>query len=183
MIRLAALVALVGFVRGVSSLSAQEAPGPEWGLPATPVDGYDRRHAVDVLHYGIALQLPDSGRSIFGRTGILFEAQAALDSLALDFGGLEVDSVRVDGGPAVFRHEGEGLVIAIPPTAAGARRQAVVWYHGQPTDGLILGANRHGDFGVFADNWPDRARYWVPGVDHPSDKAQVTFTVHAPEYY
>ncbi|HET9582218.1 MAG TPA: M1 family metallopeptidase [Gemmatimonadota bacterium] len=158
----------------------QEDPGPEWGLPAEPVDGYERRRAVDVLHYDIAIDLPESGRSITARTGILYEAVAALDSLALDFGGLEVDSVRVDGRPAVFRHEGEQLRIETPTTAAGARREAVVWYHGEPADGLILGPNRHGDFVVFADNWPDRARYWFPGVDHPSDKATARFEVIAP---
>jgi aminopeptidase N len=147
---------------------------------AVPVDGYQRRREVDALHYEIALTLPDPGRSIAGRTEILFEAVAAFDSLALDFGGLEVDSVRVDGRTAAFRHAGERLTIETPPTAAGARREAVVWYHGAPTDGLILGPNRHGDFVVFADNWPDRARYWFPGIDHPSDKATVRFAVTAP---
>lgn len=161
-------------------LSAQETPGPEWGLPAVPVDGYERRREVDVLHYEIALTLPDSGRSIAGRTEILYEAVAPLDSLALDFSGLQVDSVRVDGRAGAFRQEGERLVIETPPTAPGARREAVVWYRGTPSDGLILGPNRHGAFVVFADNWPDRARYWFPGIDHPSDKATVHFEVTAP---
>ncbi|MGH7542564.1 MAG: M1 family metallopeptidase, partial [Gemmatimonadota bacterium] len=146
------------------------------------MDGYERRREVDVLHYEIALSLPDSDRSIAGRAEILYEAVAALDSLALDFGGLEVDSVRVDGRTAAFRHEGERLVIETPPTDPGARREAAVWYHGAPTDGLILGPNRHGDFVVFADNWPDRARYWFPGIDHPSDKATVRFEVSAPSW-
>lgn len=162
------------------AVAQKEPAGPEWGLPAVPVDGYRRRHEVDVLHYEIALTLPDSGRSITGRTGILYEARAAMDSLALDFGGLPIDSVRVDGRPAAFRHEGERLVIETPPTAQNARREATVWYHGAPSDGLILGPNRHGDFVVFADNWPDRARYWFPSIDHPSDKATVRFDVTAP---
>jgi aminopeptidase N len=34
---------------------------------------------------------------------------------------------------------------------------------------------------VFADNWPNRARFWFPSVDHPSDKATVRYMVHAPE--
>ena len=164
------------------ALPAQEAPAPEWGLPAVPVDGYERRRGVDALHYEIALTLPDSGRSITGRAEILVEAVARLDSLALDFGGLEIDSVRVDGRTAAFRHEGERLVIETPPTPPGGRREAAVWYHGAPSDGLILGPNRHGDFVVFADNWPDRARYWFPGIDHPSDKATVRFEVTAPSW-
>ncbi|HKY61048.1 MAG TPA: M1 family metallopeptidase [Gemmatimonadota bacterium] len=177
-----ALAVIQGLVLCAAPLPAQEAPGPEWGLPAVAVDGYGRRHEVDVLHYGIAIELPDSGRSIAGRTEILYEARAALDSLALDFGGLEVDSVRVDGRAAVFRHQRERLVIETPPTAPGARREVAIWYHGAPMDGLILGPNRHGDFVVFADNWPDRARYWFPGIDHPSDKATVRFDVTAPSW-
>ena len=147
-----------------------------------PVDGYERRRELDVLHYEIALTLPDSGSSITGRTEVLVEALAPFQSLTLDFGGLEVDSVRVDGRAAPFVHEVERLVIETPPTAAGGRLEAAVWYHGSPADGLILGPNRHGDFVVFADNWPDRARYWFPGIDHPSDKATVRFEVNAPSW-
>src|SRR2546422_9744896 len=33
---------------------------------------------------------------------------------------------------------------------------------------------------VFADNWPERARFWLPTVDRPGDKAKVTFIVKAP---
>ncbi|MGH7559137.1 MAG: M1 family metallopeptidase [Gemmatimonadota bacterium] len=173
--------ALLASVLAASVAEAQETlDGPEWGLPSEPVDGYERRRAVDILHYEIAIDLPDSGGSISARTEILYEAAAALDSLALDFVGLRVDSVHVDGRAARFRHEGERLVIDTPPTRAGARRETIVWYRGEPTDGLILGPNRHGEFVVFADNWPDRSRYWFPGVDHPSDKATVLFDVTAP---
>jgi aminopeptidase N len=56
-----------------------------------------------------------------------------------------------------------------------------VRYRGVPDDGLIIAPDVHGARAVFADNWPNRARFWFPSVDHPSDKAQVTFTVHAPE--
>ena len=176
------MLPFLGVLVSAAGTWGQEEPGPEWGLPAEPVDGYERRREVDVLHYEIAVGLPDSGSSITGRTEILYEALAALDSLALDFGGLEVDSVRVDGRGATFRHEVERLVIETPAAAAGTRREATVWYHGAPGDGLILGPNRHGDFVVFADNWPDRARYWFPGIDHPSDKATVRFDVEAPSW-
>ena len=53
-------------------------------------------------------------------------------------------------------------------------------YSGKPDDGLIIGKNVHGNHSVFADNWPNRARFWFPSKDHPSDKATVSFTIHAP---
>ncbi|MFT5167251.1 MAG: aminopeptidase N, partial [Saprospiraceae bacterium] len=40
-----------------------------------------------------------------------------------------------------------------------------------------------GDRTFFGDNWPDRARHWLPTVDHPSDKATVEFIVTAPDHY
>jgi aminopeptidase N len=45
------------------------------------------------------------------------------------------------------------------------------------TDGLIAKRDSAGRWTYFGDNWPNRARYWFPSVDHPSDKATVTFTV------
>ena len=52
-----------------------------------------------------------------------------------------------------------------------------------PADGLTIGTNRHGDRTFFADNWPNRAHHWLPVVDHPSDKALVSFAVTAPAHY
>ncbi|NIR43932.1 MAG: M1 family metallopeptidase, partial [Gemmatimonadetes bacterium] len=56
----------------------------------------------------------------------------------------------------------------------------MVFYGGVPRDGLRFRPNLHGDPTVFADNWPDRARYWFPCVDHPGDKAAVELRVRAP---
>lgn len=159
----------------VSGLGAQSA------LDFTATDGYARLSAVDVLHYDIRVAVPDEGASIEGRTGILFEVRdPALRELPLDFGALTVDSVAVEGAPALFRHESARLAVALPELARGARAETVIWYHGEPRDGLILRANRHGYRAVFADNWPDRARHWFPGIDHPSDKARVDIRVDAP---
>jgi aminopeptidase N len=147
----------------------------------TPTDGYARLTGVDVLHYDIGVSIPDSGTVIEGRTGILFEIrEPALRELPLDFGELTVDSVRVGGVRARFRHERERLTVTLPASSAGARAEAVVWYHGSPSDGLFIQPNIHGQRTVFADNWPDRAHHWFPGIDHPSDKATADFVVDAP---
>jgi aminopeptidase N len=45
---------------------------------------------------------------------------------------------------------------------------------------LVFRDNAHGEPAVFADNWPARARYWFPSVDHPGDKAGVEFSVKTP---
>jgi len=52
-----------------------------------------------------------------------------------------------------------------------------------PADGLRIGSNRHGDRSFFNENWPNRARHWLPTVDHPYDKATSEFIVTAPVKY
>ena len=152
------------------------------GAPSSPSDRYERQPGLDVLHYDVAIEIPDSGAVILGRTAILY--QAVVEDLAevrLDLGAaMSVDSVTLDGETVPHRREGDRLVIGGADTPAGARRRAVVWYHGEPQDGLIVGRTRHGRRSIFADNWADRAHQWFPSVDHPSDKATVAFEVEAP---
>ena len=140
----------------------------------------------DVRHYNIAVTLPDSGQRITGRTRIDFDRpEPRRDTLRLDFVGLRVTAVTVapaDGQAeaAAYRQDDGRLFVALPASAARADAITVdVAYDGVPDDGLIIRENVHGARSVFADNWPDRARFWFPSIDHPSDKATVAFEVTA----
>jgi aminopeptidase N len=62
----------------------------------------------------------------------------------------------------------------------GRGRGVVVEYRGRPRDGLIIRRNARGAMSAFGDNWPNRARYWLPTVDHPSDKARVLWSIRVP---
>src|ERR1019366_1007843 len=55
-----------------------------------------------------------------------------------------------------------------------------VEYGGEVKDGLIIGTDSAGRWIAFGDNWPNRARHWIPSIDHPRDKATVTWNVRAP---
>jgi aminopeptidase N len=136
----------------------------------------------DALHYDIALELPATGTLIRAVTTIRVAIRAPRASaLPLDLTGLAVDRVRVGGAPAPFTYEAGRLRVSIPSRASvGDTVDVEVAYHGHPDDGLIIQQNIHGDRTAFADNWPDRARFWFPSIDHPSDKATVAFTVSAP---
>ncbi len=86
--------------------------------------------------------------------------------------------------PLSFRQEDGRLHVQLGREAgAGQVRRIEVRYRGEPADGLTIGVNRHGDRTFFADNWPNRAHHWLPVVDHPSDKALVSFAVTAPSHY
>ena len=140
------------------------------------------------------LDLREGSDEIRGRTRIrLVRTDAGRDRVLFDLTGLAVDSVAV--GPQVYRGmervppdvyreslSAGHLPVPFPgDSQEGDTLAVVVHYRGTPDDGLIMGTTPHGTPSVFADNWPNRARYWFPSVDHPSDKATVTFIVRAPE--
>jgi aminopeptidase N len=153
------------------------------------------RSGQDVLHYSLALSLGDPSGNI--------EAQATVRAvllsggfLVLDFDdALTVDSVvgragrisrvepqRRGGVPGwELRLEAGKWVLAIPARGApGDTLEVSIFYRGRPRDGLVARANRYGAPTVFADNWPDRAHFWFPCNDHPSDKATAAFAIEVP---
>ena len=159
-------------------------------LVVTPVttaanDGYPRLDDVNILHYRIQLDIGGTGKAIRGETTVLAEMLAGgRDVLPLDLGLLTVDRVTVGGENAAFMHRDNRLSITLGGShAEGDTVVVTVIYHGEPRDGLFIQANKFGDRSVFADNWPNRARHWFPGVDHPYDKATVEFIVTAPAAY
>ena len=137
----------------------------------------------DALHYGIRLTLPATGSVIDGTTEIqLALTSGAPDILSLDFTGLQVTGVRIDGTASRFVHDEGRLRIPMPHTRSpdGSHISVAVDYRGTPDDGLIIRKNVHGHRAAFADNWPNRARFWFPALDHPADKATASFTIVAP---
>jgi len=138
-----------------------------------------RATGVDVQTYRFELTLPDVGPSIRGRASISFLRDAEVDSLRLDLL-LPVDSVLAGGVPTRFTQHGGRLAILLNAGMADTATVTVI-YHGVPDDGLIVSRDRRGHWQAFGDNWPDRARHWLPTIDHPSDKALVEWTVSAAE--
>ena len=134
---------------------------------------------VNVQHYDVELAFNRGGTDIWGRASIRFMRAADLDApVRFDLTGLAVIEVLLDGAPTDFRlRDGQ---LTLEPTPTPGPHEVEIRYRGTPDDGLILRENVHGAPTVFADNWPNRARFWFPSVDHPSDKATVRFTVHAP---
>jgi aminopeptidase N len=138
------------------------------------------RPGVDVLHYELSLSLPDSGSEISARAGLAVRRTAPIDTLVLDLAALRVESVTVNDAAARFARDSATIRIPLPAGGRDTLRVAVR-YRGRVTDGLIA---RHdsasGAWTYFGDNWPNRARHWIPSVDHPSDKATVAWTVEHP---
>jgi aminopeptidase N len=137
------------------------------------------RPGIDVLDYNLAIDLPDTGAVIRGTALLTVRRTAPTDSLVLDLLELDVQRVTVDGKPARFTRTPASVAIPLPKGSGGTFRVAVQ-YGGAVKDGLIVRTDSAGRWTGFGDNWPNRARHWIPSVDHPSDKATVTWTVRAP---
>lgn len=156
-------------------------------------DDYPRNPGVDILHYRFHLTLTDAHDGLEGRAEVTVRfTQAGVEEFYLDLvgragasrTGMEVISLTREGQAVDHGHSGDRLrVILAAPSRSGERRTYTIVYAGVPGDGLIIGRNKFGDRTFFGDNWPDRARHWLPTVDHVSDKATVEWIVTAPEHY
>jgi aminopeptidase N len=160
-----------------ASAAARQEPAPIPAGVAPPPGPY--APDVDVIHYEVEVGLGTD--SVFAAiVDVRAVVVRAGGVLPLDFTGLAIQEVALDGRPAPYTHEAGVLRVALTGRAAGDTVVARVRYGGVPDDGLILGESVHGDRTAFVDNWPNRTRFWLPTVDHPADKATVRYTVHAP---
>jgi len=136
------------------------------------------RPAFDVSNYDISIDIPDTGKVIRASVTIDVARTAKADSLVLDLLDLRVNRVAVDGRAVKFNQA--PATVAIPLPARGNSFSVTVDYGGPVSDGLIARVDSAGRWTYFGDNWPNRARHWIPSIDHPSDKATVTWRVRAP---
>jgi len=172
------------------SLPSRGAAGSEVPLR----DTYPKNPDIDILHYAFDLTLADDTDVIRGVARIDARyLKAGQTTLRLDLvrtpdapgsKGMTVDAVRMDGRELRWRHEDDQLFIDLPESPAPMERiQVEVVYHGVPADGLHIGPTKHGDRSFFSDDWPNKARNWLPTVDHPYDKATSEMRVTAPDHY
>lgn len=174
-------------------------------------DTYPRVEGVDVLEYVFRLTVSDESDAIEGVTTIEVEFDGeGRSELPLDLvgpspdgktgmtvvgvwvadglAGQTVSSARQDaherGVPARYEHVGDRLRVELPAVATAGQRSFIsVAYAGTPASGLEIGPTKHGDRSFFSENWPNRARQWLPTIDHPYDKARSQMVVTAPNHY
>lgn len=163
-------------------------PGMVWA------DTYPVNKNIDIQHYKFELSLSDSADIIYGtaQITILFK-KAGMQNFRLDLinktaerkdKGMVIDAINVDNTPVVYTHQNDEVIISLPKSStANETIFFTITYHGIPFDGLRIGATMFGDRSFFNENWPNRARHWLPTMDHPSDKATSEFIVTAPTHY
>jgi aminopeptidase N len=146
---------------------------------------------IDVQHYTFSITLSDTSDLIKGNAAIevLFIKDAPAITLDLisensNHKGQSVLQVTEKGKPLNFTHTNNQLTIQFSSLVkSGEHRNIEIAYEGIPADGLVITKNKYGHRVFFADNWPNRARHWLPCIDHPADKASLDFIVTAPAHY
>jgi aminopeptidase N len=160
----------------------------------SPADTYPRQPGVDILHYAFHLTLSDETDSIEGEAVITLRVvKDGVGALTLDLvqpkaeagnRGMTVSAVTEAGKAVTFEHASDRLTLRLDPAGrAGETRTFAVRYRGTPATGLLIAANKHGERTFFSDNWPIKARQWLPTLDHPYDKATTEMFVTAPSHY
>ncbi len=137
------------------------------------------RPGIDVLDYAFTIDVPDTGAFIRGDAVVTVRRTGRVSALTLDLRGLRVSRVTLNDAVARFMRTDSTITVPLPAGNSGRFRVRVT-YSGTVTDGLIARKDSLGRWTYFGDNWPNRARFWLPSVDHPSDKATVSWTVRAP---
>jgi aminopeptidase N len=163
------------------------------GAAQVGADTYPKNRGVDVLHYRFALDLQDQDDRLSGTADVdvrlVGEGATALrfDLINLDTAtgrGMTVSRVTIGGANVPFVHRDHALTITLPRRFGTDERLRVqMAYAGVPASGLKIANTKHGDRTFFSDNWPDKARHWLPTVDHPYDKATSEMIVTAPSHY
>ena len=156
-------------------------------------DTYPRQPDVDAQHYVFRLTLlTTDANDIQGEaTATVKVLKAGVPALWLDLTsatpdgkGMTVTGVTAAGRAVAFSHQDNRLRLPLPAAVnAGEDVTFVIAYHGVPANGLRLINNIHGDRTAFSENWYNRARHWLPMIDHPADKASGEFIVTTrPDY-
>lgn len=165
------------------------------------------QRSIDVLHYKFNIKLNDQNDTIYGVAEIELKIPENIPGFDIDLDlqdettgkGMIVDSILLPGGsiitpqmthfmkPGPFFMDQDKIKFvfggSFTPGSKGPGSIYTIFYHGLPSDGLIISKNKWGDRTFFADNWPNRAHNWIPCVDDPGDKASFEFLVTAPSQY
>lgn len=152
----------------------------------------------DALHYDVDIAWNATGVVNGSMTGTFSSASttmvaettgAPLSSFSLDFEGLTVDAITVDGVPATWERvqnagDIEFKLIVTPATLVDGEFTTVVSYHGVPQvhvdpDNSWEGWAPTADGAIFMGQ-PVGSMAAYPNNNTPGDKATYTFTIDAP---
>ncbi len=124
-----------------------------------------------------------SSKTVTGEMGVTLlatrDGARSLSLDAVDFATIE--ALDEDGAGITTRYDGRHLDVSWPEGSprGSTRRLRVRWTVSQPVTGLVWAPVGTADF-VASDHESERARHWLPVIDHPAVRTQVTWRLRAP---
>ena len=187
MARRFALVLIVALFVGSLPGSALAAPPPKFtkgaagiGDPYYPRDG---NGGYDVGKYDLAVSYDPATDRLTGVATITARATQNFSAFNLDFDGLTLRSITVNGHSAHAKRKGGELTVKPKPGILnGSTFTVVARYDGVPETLTEFGLSGfiHTDDGAIVVGEPHVAATWFPANDHPRDKAAFSFHITVP---
>ena len=152
------------------------------GDPYFPLDG---NGGYDVQHYDLALTYDPATDRLIGVATITARATQNLSAFNLDFIGLKLRSLTVNGTRATTHRKGQELTVKQKDgLTSGSMFTVVARYDGVPEPIFEEGLGDLGflptEDGAIVQGEPHVAATWFPANDHPRDKASFTFHITVP---
>jgi aminopeptidase N len=170
-----------------ASAGGCRAGAPGVGDPYYPLYG---NGGYDVRHYLLNIRYNPATDRLVGVATITARATQNLCRFNLDFQGMTVRSVKVDGRRARWSRSADHELTVVPQRhlKKGHRFTTVVRYDGVPRTQIDLSIPEeplpygwiHTDDGADVVSEPEGSANWFPLNDHPTDKATFTFVVTVP---
>ena len=175
-----ALIIAAGAPATAAAFSPGSAGGGDPFFPLAGNGGYD------VGNYTLDFDYNPQNNALDAVATVSATATQDLSSFDLDFRGLHIDSVTVDGAPADFDRQGQELVITpAGGISEGRNFDVVVTYHGHPNWIADPDKSKDGwiptDDGAFVVNEPQGSPTWYPANDTPNDKATFDVSMTVPK--
>jgi aminopeptidase N len=152
-------------------------------------DFEERLNSLDIQSYDLIISISDSNDLITVTEKIEVKFLITDSSFYLDLEnqssdgkGMKILNIVENNEVVNYTHI-DSKVILRKPFKKGELNTYTIQYEGIPTDGLVISKNKFGDRTFFGDNWPNRAQKWIACVDHPSDKAFVSYHIESPDHY
>jgi aminopeptidase N len=154
-------------------------------FPELGNEGYDAQH------YTIELSVDLDAQEIAGSSTMDAVAGKALNSINMEFLGMEIEDLTVNGEAAAYERNGLELIITLPtPVADGDEFSVAVSYHGSPGEGVDLSEMAEYSVGwgwyengAYVAGEPTGSSSWYPVNEHPADKATYSYRLTVDKPY
>ncbi len=135
---------------------------------------------IDVQTYRVHVEVFPDSLYVKGKVSLDVRTSPGQKRMPLFMAGLFMDSLWVDSLRANASAYGDTLWVSFPMPDSFHTIQ--MWYHGKVQTGLYR-RSYGGQEVLFTDSWPERARGWLPSLDHPSDPATFELFLTLPDRY